>query len=46
MTVGLSSYYQDKIEHYEALLVSKTQNLRRLEAQRNVLNSQGNNYAR
>lgn len=41
MTIGLNAYYQGKIEHFEALLAEKTQNLRRLEAQRNKLNSQG-----
>lgn len=38
---GLGFYYKNKIEHYEALLAEKTQNLRRLEAQRNSLNAKG-----
>ena len=38
---GILSYYKTKIEEKEALLLEKQQNLRRLEAQRNVLNSQG-----
>jgi 26S proteasome regulatory subunit T6 len=39
---GLGFYYKNKIERYEAQLAEKTQNLRRLEAQRNLLNSKGN----
>lgn len=38
---GLSSYYSSKIEELELLIRDKTQNLRRLEAQRNDLNSRG-----
>mmetsp|Transcript_12285 Transcript_12285/g.56875 ORF Transcript_12285/g.56875 Transcript_12285/m.56875 type:complete len:400 (-) Transcript_12285:55-1254(-) len=35
---GLKSYYRAKIEEYEVAVRDKTQNLRRLEAQRNELN--------
>jgi 26S proteasome regulatory subunit T6 len=38
---GLKSYYQAKIEAAELLINQKTQNLRRLEAQRNALNARG-----
>ncbi|KAH6887873.1 endopeptidase [Coprinopsis sp. MPI-PUGE-AT-0042] len=36
---GLKAYYQAKIESAEILINQKTQNLRRLEAQRNALNA-------
>jgi len=36
---GISSYYQGKIDSAQILLEDKTQNLRRLEAQRNDLNA-------
>lgn len=36
---GITTYYQTKIDEIEALVREKTQNLRRLEAQRNELNS-------
>ncbi|KAH9988808.1 26S proteasome regulatory complex ATPase RPT6 [Russula compacta] len=36
---GIKSYYQTKIEAAELLINQKTQNLRRLEAQRNALNA-------
>ncbi|KAF8258190.1 26S proteasome regulatory complex, ATPase RPT6 [Lactarius quietus] len=36
---GIKSYYQAKIEAAELLINQKTQNLRRLEAQRNALNA-------
>ncbi|KAF9057247.1 hypothetical protein CVT24_004674 [Panaeolus cyanescens] len=36
---GVKSYYQAKIEAAEILINQKTQNLRRLEAQRNALNA-------
>jgi 26S proteasome regulatory subunit T6 len=36
---GLKSYYKTKIEELEASIIDKQQNLRRLEAQRNELNS-------
>jgi len=38
---GIQSYYQTKIEAAELLINQKTQNLRRLEAQRNALNARG-----
>jgi hypothetical protein len=38
---GIKSYYQTKIEAAELLINQKTQNLRRLEAQRNALNARG-----
>lgn len=38
---GIKSYYQAKIEAAELLINQKTQNLRRLEAQRNALNARG-----
>ncbi|KAJ3339630.1 26S protease regulatory subunit 8 [Gonapodya sp. JEL0774] len=37
---GIKSYYKNKIESLELVINAKTQNLRRLEAQRNQLNSQ------
>jgi len=36
---GISSFYNNKIEELESILHEKTQNTRRLEAQRNELNS-------
>jgi len=39
--VGLRGYYKAKIESMEVALSQKTQNLRRLEAQRNELNTKG-----
>jgi 26S proteasome regulatory subunit T6 len=41
---GIKSYYQAKIESSEILINQKTQNLRRLEAQRNALNARGQYY--
>jgi biotin carboxylase len=38
---GIQSYYASKIEELEVIVRDKTQNLRRLEAQRNELNSKG-----
>ena len=38
---GIKSYYQAKIEAAEITINEKTQNLRRLEAQRNALNARG-----
>lgn len=38
---GIKSYYQAKIEDAELTINTKTQNLRRLEAQRNALNARG-----
>lgn len=45
---GLKAYYQAKIEAAEIEINQKTQNLRRLEAQRNALNARGmfGNYSR
>ena len=38
---GLQQYYKGKIEELELLIKDKSHNLRRLEAQRNELNTQG-----
>lgn len=38
---GIQAYYQSKIESTELTINEKTQNLRRLEAQRNALNARG-----
>lgn len=38
---GLKTYYRNKIEAAEHEITKKTQNLRRLEAQRNTLNTRG-----
>ncbi len=38
---GVRSYYTSKIDELEIVLSEKTQDLRRLEAQRNELNSKG-----
>ena len=38
---GLANYYKGKIEALEILIKDKTHNLRRLEAQRNELNTNG-----
>ena len=38
---GLRAYYKAKIEEFEIAVRDKTQNLRRLEAQRNELNTKG-----
>ena len=38
---GVTNYFTSKIEEAELLIHSKTQNLRRLEAQRNALNAKG-----
>ena len=38
---GIKAYYQAKIEAAEIEINQKTQNLRRLEAQRNALNARG-----
>lgn len=42
---GASAYYASKIDELEATLRERTQNLRRLEAQRNELNSKGGRCA-
>jgi 26S proteasome regulatory subunit T6 len=41
---GINAYYQAKIEAAELTINHKTQNLRRLEAQRNALNARGEWY--
>jgi len=38
---GIEAYFTTKIEAAELVINSKTQNLRRLEAQRNALNARG-----
>lgn len=38
---GLKSYYVTKIEELQLIVTEKTQNLRRLQAQRNELNAKG-----
>jgi hypothetical protein len=38
---GIQTFYQSKIEELELTVIEKTQNLRRLEAQRNTLNAKG-----
>ena len=38
---GISDYYQGKIDQLEITVREKTENLRRLQAQRNELNSKG-----
>lgn len=38
---GLRSYYVTKIEELQLIVMDKTQNLRRLQAQRNELNAKG-----
>ena len=39
--LGVKPYYQAKIEECELVINDKTQDLRRLEAQRNALNAKG-----
>ena len=39
---GLKPYYITKIEELQLIVSEKTQNLRRLQAQRNELNAKGN----
>lgn len=41
---GIKSYYQAKIEECEIVMNEKSQDLRRLEAQRNALNAKGKKY--
>lgn len=38
---GLRSYYIQKIEELQLIVAEKSQNLRRLQAQRNELNAKG-----
>ena len=40
-TQGIKQYYVSKIEELQLVVSEKTQNLRRLEAQRNELNAKG-----
>lgn len=40
---GFRSYYITKIEELQLIVAEKSQNLRRLQAQRNELNAKGNN---
>jgi hypothetical protein len=42
---GIKAYYQAKIESAEMTINERTQNLRRLEAQRNALNARGTHYS-
>lgn len=39
--VGFRSYYIQKIEELQLIVAEKSQNLRRLQAQRNELNAKG-----
>lgn len=39
---GFRSYYIQKIEELQLIVADKSQNLRRLQAQRNELNAKGN----
>lgn len=41
---GIKSYYQAKIEECELVMNEKSQDLRRLEAQRNALNAKGKTF--
>jgi 26S proteasome regulatory subunit T6 len=41
---GLRQYFITKIEELELIVAEKSQNLRRLQAQRNELNAKGNNF--
>lgn len=41
---GIKAYYQAKIEATELTINERTQNLRRLEAQRNALNARGTRF--
>lgn len=38
---GIQSFYKSKIEALSVIINDKTHDLRRLEAQRNILNSRG-----
>ena len=42
---GLSRYYQSKLDELELIVREKANNLRRLEAQRNAMNTKGANRA-
>ena len=41
VTRGVEAYYSSKVDELEVKLREKSQNLRRLEAQRNELNAKG-----
>lgn len=41
---GFRSYYIQKIEELQLIVNEKSQNLRRLQAQRNELNAKGNYF--
>jgi hypothetical protein len=41
---GLRQYFITKIEELELIVAEKSQNLRRLQAQRNELNAKGNTF--
>jgi 26S proteasome regulatory subunit T6 len=41
---GFRSYYIQKIEELQLIVNEKSQNLRRLQAQRNELNAKGNKH--
>ena len=45
-SAGLTGYYEQKIEHLELTVRDETQNLRRLQAQRNELNSKGTYFVK
>lgn len=42
---GIESYYHQKIEELQFKIKNKGENLRRLQAQRNELNSRGTSWA-
>ena len=42
---GVRQYYITKIEELQLIVAEKSQNLRRLQAQRNELNAKGNCFA-
>lgn len=41
---GFRSYYVQKIEELQLIVAEKSQNLRRLQAQRNELNAKGKSF--
>lgn len=43
---GFRSYYIQKIEELQLIVAEKSQNLRRLQAQRNELNAKGKTYSK
>lgn len=42
--VGFRSYFSQKIEELQLIVAEKSQNLRRLQAQRNELNAKGKKH--